>query len=292
MSTAYLFCEQVGIMTWKNLHQKRLAGRTTLKEILTPLGLIGMWIYIMIMASMPMSYPDAVYVTRDLPPLSSRGRWGIFRSPEDEGNGNRIPEVINSKRLYYSPNSHDGVNYLVSDTFLNYQLFSLFNMSPVCPSSQMGNFSQKYPQVKVLGFASPADVSDQYTRNIFDTWSAVTFDLSADQVSSQRLVVNQENQSVVNYKIRVSPNEMYLADTTVDEDVYRDAITDADQWANSGYFTIQNFIGTYTALLYDNVDPSFTVSGRRTFDLHCSLNMCDPHCRRQPPSIRCRITRL
>jgi hypothetical protein len=123
----------------------------------------------------------------------------------------------------------------------------------------MGNFSLKYPQVEVLGFSSAEDVSEQYTRNIFDTWSAVTFDLSPEQLTSNLLVLDQVNQSVVNYKIRVSPSEMYLPDTVVDDDVYRDAISDADQWANSGYFTIQNFIGTYSALLYDNVDPAFTV---------------------------------
>ena len=108
-----LFCEQVAVMTWKNLHQKRLAGRTTLKEILTPMGLIGFWIYIMIMASMPMKYPDAVYTTRDLPPLSSKGLWGIFR-PDEDDNAVQFPDVIDSRRLYYSPNTHQGVNELVS----------------------------------------------------------------------------------------------------------------------------------------------------------------------------------
>ena len=67
----------------------------------------------MIMASMPQTYPDAVYVTRDLPPLSSRGMWGIFRSADDEGNGMQVADVIKSKNMYYSPNTHDGVNYLV-----------------------------------------------------------------------------------------------------------------------------------------------------------------------------------
>jgi hypothetical protein len=123
----------------------------------------------------------------------------------------------------------------------------------------MGNFSLKYPQVTVTGYASSADVSAQYEKNIFDTWGAVTFDLSQDQINTNRLVINQVNQSEVNYKIRVSPNEMSLPDTTIDENVYRDAISGADQWANSGYFTIQNFIGTYTTLLYNHVDPSFTV---------------------------------
>ena len=133
----------------------------------------------------------------------------------------------------------------------------------------MGNFSVLYPQVHVLGFPSAADVSDQYTRNIFDTWSALIFDLSPEQVASNRLVVNQANQSVINYKIRVSPNEMYLPDTTVDENVYRDAISEADQWANSGYFTLQNFVGTYSSLLYENVDPSFTVTSN---GVHVHLN--------------------
>lgn len=123
----------------------------------------------------------------------------------------------------------------------------------------MGNFSLKYPSVKLHGFPTASDVSHQYTRNIFDTWSAVIFDLSDEQISSNLLVINQINQSVIDYKIRISPNEMSLPDTTVDEDVYRDSLADADQWANSGYFTIQNFISTYSALLYDDVDPSFTV---------------------------------
>jgi hypothetical protein len=137
----------------------------------------------------------------------------------------------------------------------------------------MGNFSLKYPQVEVSGFATAADVSDQYTRNIFDTWSAVTFDLSEDQISSNRLVVDQVDQSMVNYKIRISPNEMYLPDSIIDEDVYRDTITEADQWANSGYFTIQNYIGAYTASLYDDVGPDFTVKFNYSFNVLCVLRI-------------------
>ena len=124
----------------------------------------------------------------------------------------------------------------------------------------MNNFSMMYPEAEVTGYASSGDVSDQYTKYIFDTWAAVIFDLSDEQISTGRLVVNQVNQSTVNYKIRISPNEMYLPDTTFDDEVYRDAITGADQWANCGYFTIRNFIGTFTTMLYDGVDPTFTVS--------------------------------
>ena len=113
MEGVFIFFEQVGVMTWKNLHQKRLAGRSTLKEILTPLGLIGFWIYIMVMSSLPQTYPDAVYEVRDLPPISSQGTWGIFRDSEDDPNGQRVPDVIDSKRLFYSPNTHQGVNELV-----------------------------------------------------------------------------------------------------------------------------------------------------------------------------------
>ena len=135
MEFAHLFCEQVAVMAWKNLHQKRLAGRTTLKEILTPLGLIGFWIYIMLMSSMPLSYPDAVYVTRDLPPLSSDGLWGIFRAA-DEDNVQQVPEVINSKRLYYSPNTHAGVNDMVGTCP------SLLSLSPA-------HIFCNYPQIQL-----------------------------------------------------------------------------------------------------------------------------------------------
>lgn len=64
------------------------------------------------MFSRPMYYPDAVYSTRDLPPLSSKGQWGIFRAPEED-KSRLYPDVIESRRLYYSPNNHDGVNLLV-----------------------------------------------------------------------------------------------------------------------------------------------------------------------------------
>lgn len=139
----------------------------------------------------------------------------------------------------------------------------------------MGNFSLKYPQVKVYGFASSADISDKYTRKIFDTWSAVIFDLSEEQIATNRLIVDQNNQTVIDYKIRVSPNEMYLPDTTIDEDVYRDTISDADQWANSGYFTIQNFISTYSSSLYDDVDPNFMVLATKQTKLFFILNFCE-----------------
>lgn len=124
---------------------------------------------------------------------------------------------------------------------------------------QMGNFSLKYPQVNLYGFATADDVSDQYARNIFDTWSAITFDLSAEQISSGLLVVDQVHPTELNYKIRVGYNEMVLPDDVIDEDVYRDTIVGADQWANSGYFTIQNFVGTFAAQLYDSVDADFAV---------------------------------
>lgn len=255
-----LFCEQVAAMTWKNLHQKKLAGRTTLKEILTPLGMIGFWIYIMIMSSIPVSYPDAVYDIRDLPPLSTSGRWGIFRDP-DEDNVIQFPDTIDSKRMYYSPNDHEGVNQLVGATLLvvTAYLLCIFFTDFAVPDLQMGNFSLKYPQVDLFGFRTTDDVSDQYARNIFKTWSAITFDLSPEQISSGLLVVDQVNPIALNYKIRVGYNEMVLPDDVIDEDVYRDTIVGADQWANSGYFTIQNFVGTYAAQLYDSVDSDFTV---------------------------------
>jgi hypothetical protein len=39
----------------------------------------------------------------------------------------------------------------------------------------------------------------------------------------------------------------------VDEDVYSDTITLADQWINSGYLTVERFIVTYLANQYSDV---------------------------------------
>jgi hypothetical protein len=50
-----------------------------------------------------------------------------------------------------------------------------------------------------------------------------------------------------------------LPDSVHDEDVYRDGVSLADNWINSGYLTIQNFVSTFLAKQYPGVHPDFKV---------------------------------
>ena len=50
-----------------------------------------------------------------------------------------------------------------------------------------------------------------------------------------------------------------MPDSTYDSEVYRDTISYADAWIDSGYLTIQNFIATYLTTQYPNIPNNFTV---------------------------------
>lgn len=226
--------DQTAIMVWKNLQQKRLDGRTTLKEFLIPMAMILFWIYITIQSNTPIIYSDAVYSLRNLPPLSSKGQWGIFHSIDDDTVD--VPMYITfTKLLLYSPNNHPEVNEL------------------------MGNLSLTYPQVEVRGKRTSKDVESEYQANLFTTWAAIQFDLTDEQISSGKLITSTTSASEVNYQLRISPSIMFLPDSTYDSDVYRNAIASADAWINSGYLTIQNFVATYLATQYPGVPNNFTV---------------------------------
>jgi hypothetical protein len=114
--------------------------------------------------------------------LISQGEWGIFQSDENEGID--VPMFVYSKRLYYSPSNHAGVNEL------------------------MGNFSELYPQVDVVAKKSTHDISLDYESNLFDTWASVEFELSDDQIASGLLIPSTATLSTVNYEIRICPSEM------------------------------------------------------------------------------------
>ena len=75
MDLAMVFVEQTLIMIWKHLEHKRLAGRSTLKDMLIPIALILYWDYIFIQSNQPVKYVSPVYGIRSLPPLSSKGEW-------------------------------------------------------------------------------------------------------------------------------------------------------------------------------------------------------------------------
>lgn len=141
--------------------------------------MILFWIYITIESNSPIKYSDAVYSSRDLPPLSSKGEWGIFETVDDDEIDVSM-YVKYTKTMLYSPNTHQGVNDL------------------------MGNLSLAYPQVKIRGRKTAHDVLNEYQTNLFDTWIAVDFELSDDQITSGSLI-NPASLSTVNYQLRVCP---------------------------------------------------------------------------------------
>lgn len=71
-SSSGLSFAAVQTFTTKFRSQKRLDGRTTLKEFLIPFALMAYWIYVMSTNNAPLQYADAVYSVRNLPPLSNK----------------------------------------------------------------------------------------------------------------------------------------------------------------------------------------------------------------------------
>ena len=161
---------------------------------------------------------------------------GIFQDKYDD-DYLAMDEFVPYRNMYYSPNDNTGVNEL------------------------MGNFSAKYPGVKLRGRKNNNKVSVEYESNLFSTWASLEFDLSEEQIATDSLITSNIGPSEVNYEIRISPIQMVLPDSTEDSDVYEDSISLADTWANSGYLTIQRFIASHLASTYEGVDPDFEVRG-------------------------------
>lgn len=182
---------------------------------------------------------SANYALIRLPPLAdSHTTWGIFQAPPgDDDNNDPSLNYVSKERLYYSPNTHAGVNAL------------------------MDKLKNKYPAVNVFGQESSSDVSTQYEENMFTTWAALNFDLTEDQIASGSLLADDETGGISNvkYTIRMNPQVAILPDFTTDHDVYRDAVASADWYAKSGYLTLQNFVSSYVSGLYPGVENDFSV---------------------------------
>jgi hypothetical protein len=176
-----IFSLDFSLLIHYNDQQKRLDGRTTLKEFLIPVSFLAFWIYITIQSNTPILYSDAVYDLRNLPPLSSKGEWGIFQTIDDDTID--VSMFVLSKTLFYSPNNHDGVNQLMAD------------------------LAATYPQIELHGEKSAHEVSLEYEANLFTTWAAIQFDLSDEQISTGKLIPSTTSLSTVNYEIRISPTE-------------------------------------------------------------------------------------
>ncbi len=156
-----------------------------------------------------MQYAE-VYSYHELPPLSSEKPWGIFNS-ESKGN---TPYTVIAKTLYYSPNTHLGVNNVIQA------------------------LTDAYPSINAIGAEDPSKITSLYESNIFDTWAAIEFNLNDDQIVTGELVTSQTNVSKVSYSILMTPSNWGLAlSTSTFSDtntIYNEQSTDADLFWSTG----------------------------------------------------------
>ena len=105
----------------------------------------------------PISYADPTYSLRNLPPLSSKGQYGIF---QDDDDATDVSMFVYTKLLLYSPNNHQGVNEL------------------------MDQLAFAYPQIEIRGKKTSDDLETEYQANLFTTWGALEFELNDDQLTT------------------------------------------------------------------------------------------------------------
>jgi hypothetical protein len=228
-----VFLEQVYLLLQKNISQKQRNGRQFLKDsVMIQFLTISFVAYILL--SNATSSPSAdVYSYFSLPPLSTNGEWGVFNQ---NGNGNTVDTII-SKRLYYAPVNHPGVEDLINA------------------------LTTVYPDIVAVGAPNENGISNLYEANLFDTWSSLEFFLSADQLASGKLITSETVATAVNYEIAINPVNWGsgLSTSNYSLSVYNDQSCEADIYWSSGYMTLQNFIATYLARNYSTVNPAFTV---------------------------------
>lgn len=227
----YLFAEQVGLMCLKNFSQKQRNGRQFWKDtIFIQFFVLAFITYILYGSSFlnPSPHPYALTI---LPPLSDQQPWGIF-SKNSEGN-NELTVI--SKRLYYCPNNHAGVNALVNALVA------------------------KYPQIEAVGAADVDGVNAIYEENLFDTWASLQFTLTEEQQTTGQLVTSLTNPSTVSYTILTNPATYHSVPLSTDnytDEVYNKQQASADLFWSTGYFTVQNFVATYLAQQYNGIVPA------------------------------------
>jgi hypothetical protein len=229
----WLFFEQVLLMCQKHVGQKQRNGRQFWKDsIMIQFFLLSFVTWILFMSSQPVQKTD-FYGKIQLPPLSTTGPTGIF---DQNAVGNSVNTFV-SKRLFYTPSNHAGVQSLVHA------------------------LTTKYPNIDAVGAASYDEILNLYQENLFDTWAAIVFELDDAQTSSDKLVPTQSSPTTVSYSILVNPINWAQGYTTGNftDGIYNKASTSADLFWSSGYMTLQNFVGTYLATQYDGVSADYTV---------------------------------
>lgn len=219
-------------MVKKTVGQKQRMSRTFLKEtVMTQFFVLAFVAFLIVTIITLPKFPD-IYSKHSLPPLSNQLPWGIFNPQSLENQGGF--GVGGVQTLYYSPNNHQGVTSLVD------------------------SLVEEFPLIKAIGVADPDALVSAYQSNLFSTWAALEFNLSAAQIESGMLVTSQDTMSVVDYTILINPSVQELPSTDSDY-VFNQVNCAADKWWSSGYMTLQNFIPTYLAKQYDFVSPNFKV---------------------------------
>ncbi len=220
----YLYIEQIGLLSLKTISQKQRKSRQFLKDtIMTPFFLLAFITYVLYSSTM-IPKVDVVYDLFKPPPLTNDEPWGIFNV---ESKGNIITDML-SKRLYYCPNDHQGINDLMSA------------------------LHHKYPDIKLVGLKSPEDVLSTYEENMFDTWAAIEFSLSDSQLASGSLI-DINSKSNVKYDIFINPTNWGSGLSTYNytEDAYNDIWTETDLFWRSGLITLESFIANYLSSQYN-----------------------------------------
>jgi hypothetical protein len=229
-------------MCHKHISQKQRNGRQFWKEtIMMQFFILSFITGILYLSSQPPVSTD-FYNKFALPPLTEDGDMGVFNLTSEINFG--LATVV-SKRLYFAPNNHTGIHYLI------------------------GNLTTKFPDIEAIGAKDYEGILNLYQENLFDTWSALIFDLDSEQWSSDLLVSNNGQTSTISYTIMVNPTNwgspypMWNFSSLV----YNKISSETDLFWNTGYLTLQNYIATYLAQTADDLDANTNLASNFTVSL-------------------------
>lgn len=117
----------------------------------------------------------------------------------------------------------------------------------------------QYPDVEIQGFATQADILDSFGDHIFQVWCAISFTLNKEQFDTGTF----SSDSPIVYSIRMNPNVVNMPFSTYDPAVYNDYMASADNWLNSGYLTLQNYIRSYITNTYVGSEANFKATNQQ-----------------------------
>ncbi len=167
--------------------------------------------------------PDTgdAYQLHSLPPLSTENPWGIF-SPTSDGNKDGAMIV---KNLYYSPSGHAGVEAL------------------------MATLVDTYPSIHAIPASSGEEVNSQYEANLFNTWGAIEFSLTQDQVDSGLLIPDQNDVTPVSYNILINSLITAMPNDNYTDLVYNKQFAKGDAlWTTGKHCTVHDLLLFITIL--------------------------------------------